>query len=428
MYLLTRLIAIFGLFLGLSCIYSISSTTTRDPTSLFFNPRKGYAPRYSAVRQQQAEVFVSSYNSTLEHGLMKSGSSKKLLCVGIPSVARQRTQYLRHTLGSLLADLTLQERQEIYILVFLPHSRPNIHPAYGEDWLSVLADRVLTYEVGDDEMQHIRGMEAEGGMFIEKGLYDYSYLLSACAEQHTPYIAIIEDDAITMDGWYHRTMNALWHAKQQSVLQRGKPEFLYLRLFYTEAFMGWNLEDWRTYLYYSSCTGIIPIAIYVFLRATRVATTFVDAVSTRRAVISVYTVIATFILLFFALGRMTVLPMPLGVHEMPQFGCCSQALVFPRNKALELVSYLGNRRTGFVDVLIEDYANDRDELRFAITPSVVQHVGRTSSKTDNYGPIMKQKIWSFSFENYDTRELRKEHKVVGARGKEEDLELIEHTN
>jgi hypothetical protein len=420
MYPSTRLVAIFSVFLSLGFIYSIFPVTTRDPTSLFFNPRKGYAPRYSAVRQQQAEVFVSSYNSTREHELTKSGYSKKSLCVGIPSVARQGTQYLRNTLGSLLADLTMQERQEIYILVFLPHSRPSVHPAYGEDWLSVLADLVLTYEVEDDEMQHIRDMEAEGGMFTEKGLYDYSYLLSACAEQHTPYIAIIEDDAIAMDGWYHRTMKALWHAEEQSMLRRGKPGFLYLRLFYTEAFLGWNSENWRTYLYYSGCAGAIPIAIYVFLRATKVATKFLEAISTRRAVVSIYAVIIMLILLFFALGRMTVLPMPFGVHEMPQFGCCSQALVFPRTKALELVSYFRYRRTGFVDVLTEDYANEKDELRFTITPSVVQHVGRTSSKMNNYGPIMKRKIWSFNFEKYDELELWEEHKADAAAREKED--------
>jgi hypothetical protein len=43
-------------------------------------------------------------------------------------------------------------------------------------------------------------MEDEGGEFVTKRLYDYSYLLSTCAEQHTPYIAIFEDDTIAMDG------------------------------------------------------------------------------------------------------------------------------------------------------------------------------------------------------------------------------------
>ena len=80
-----------------------------------------------------------------------------------------------------------------------------------------------------------------------------------------------------------------------------------------------------------------------------------------------------------------------------------------------MVSYFRNRRSGFVDVLIEDYANERDELRYAITPSVVQHVGRTSSKMDDYGPLIKQKVWSFSFEKQEWLDLKNEHEAAAGR-------------
>jgi hypothetical protein len=96
---------------------------------------------------------------------------------------------------------------------------------------------------------------------------------------------------------------------------------------------------------------------------------------------------------------------------MPRFGCCSQALVFPRGKALELISYFKDRRTGFMDVLTEEYAEQRDELRFAVTPSVVQHVGRESSKCNDEGPIIKEGIWNFRFEHYEWEELRREHEA-----------------
>jgi hypothetical protein len=62
-----------------------------------------------------------------------------------------------------------------------------------------------------------------------------------------------------------------------------------------------------------------------------------------------------------------------------------------------------------MDVLTEIFANNRGELRFAITPSVVQHIGKISSKRNSHGPIMKHGIWSFAFEQYDWQKLRKEH-------------------
>ncbi|EUC46840.1 hypothetical protein COCMIDRAFT_57926, partial [Bipolaris oryzae ATCC 44560] len=411
--------------LALILVYTIGSLSTHDPTSIFFNASNAYTPRYSALRYQQATAYVSTYNYTSSASLLGSKDSNKKLCVGIPSVARHGPQYLLGAIGSLLDGLTVDERSDVYLMVFIPHSDPKAHPAYGETWLSGLTDRVLTYEGLDaKEMAHVRKMEAQGGAFKEKGLYDYSYLVSKCAEFNTPYIAILEDDVLAMDGWYHRTVNALLDAEDQSIQRHGK-KFLYLRLFYTEAFLGWNSEEWKTYLLYSLCFAVMPAAIVSFLRITKLPPKFPLLLNThlrtsevrngysyRRLVATFYVLMAASILLFFALGRMTVLPLPTGVHEMPRFGCCSQAFVFPRQKALELVSYFAEVKTGYVDVLTEHYADARGELRYAITPSLFQHVGKTSSKMGSQGPIIKGKTWSFAFEKYDVEKLRREHETV----------------
>jgi hypothetical protein len=70
-------------------------------------------------------------------------------------------------------------------------------------------------------------------------------------------------------------------------------------------------------------------------------------------------------------------------------------------------------KSGFVDVLTERYADARGELRYAVTPSLFQHVGKTSSKMGPQGPIIKGKTWSFAFENYDADRLREEHEARG---------------
>lgn len=97
------------------------------------------------------------------------------------------------------------------------HTDPTIHPSSGETWLHELTDHVLTYDLVDSDIQDVRMMEDEEGAFLTKGLYDYSCLLSQCAEQYTPYIAIFEDDVIAifkddviaMDGWFHRTVDVI---------------------------------------------------------------------------------------------------------------------------------------------------------------------------------------------------------------------------
>ncbi|KAF1945270.1 hypothetical protein EJ02DRAFT_339034 [Clathrospora elynae] len=412
---LSRLTVGFAVFVAFSFFYAINSISARDPTSVFFNPRKGYAPRYSAVRRQQAGAFISAYDPAT---VVKAGDEKKRkLCVGIPSYNREAAQYLPDAVGSLLDGLTPEERQEIYLIVFIPHSKPEVHPAYREHWLSGLADEVLIYGYGIDRMQYIRDMEQKR-KFDEKSLFDYSYLLDRCTELFTPYIAILEDDAIAMDGWYHRTIAAIHEAEQQAALRRAKPDFLYLRLFYTEEFLGWNAEDWKHYLFNSIYVAIVPTLVIFFMRFAQPTKKLSLVLMTRRIFIAMYAMLAVFILTYFALGRITVLPLPVGVHEMSQFGCCSQAFVFPNTKARELVIYFKERHVGYMDVLTEDFADERGELRYAVTPSLFQHVGKRSSKGDDYGKMSKwgmsvaEKIWSFGFEKFDWRALKKEHEEV----------------
>ncbi|KAF2795155.1 integral membrane protein-like protein [Melanomma pulvis-pyrius CBS 109.77] len=417
-----RLLSAVLAFVALATVYSIHSVTSRDPTSLFFNPRTAYAPAYSTIRKEQAEAFITTTANSTDYINAKKNETKKKLCVGIPSIAREGVRYLRDSVGSLLAGLTPEERSEIHFVVFIPHSDPTIHPAYTEDWLPNLTNELLVYDLPEDQLNHVKQMEEEGGLYLEKGIFDYNYVVKACHKQEIPYIAIFEDDIVAMDGWYHRTLAAITEAETLSALKKESPDFLYLRLFYTEEFLGWNSESWGTYLMYSSVAFAILVSLFAYLRAKTPSTKWI---LTNRASLAWSSLCVTLIALYFALGRATVLPLPAGVNYMPQFGCCAQGFVFPRNKAIELVRYLEERRVGFVDVLTEEYADKNDELRWAITPSVIQHVGRKSSKVDDFGPQSKhglsvaETIWNFAFEKYSSEQLRREHRGVAQRKKKD---------
>ncbi len=121
------------------------------------------------------------------------------------------------------------------------------------------------------------------------------------------------------------------------------------------------------------------------------------------------------IILFFAAGRVSMLPLPPGINEMPRFGCCSQSLVFPQTRAVDLINWYESKKVGFVDVLTEEMADKYQEIRWALTPSVVQHIGRKSSKGDDFGKASKyhmsvaEKLWNFAFELNDAESLREEH-------------------
>lgn len=189
----------------------------RDPTSFFFDPRRAYMEGYSAVRREQAHAFIQSASQS---NFNKSNtSSKSSFCVGVASIARGSARYFSTSVGSLLEGLTEEERQKIYLVLFIAHTDPQIHPDYAEPWVENVADRLLTYTLPEDQFEHIQKLENDRGLFREKALFDYTYLLKACAAVEAPYIIMMEDDVIALDGWYHRTRAALKSAERQSHLK-----------------------------------------------------------------------------------------------------------------------------------------------------------------------------------------------------------------
>jgi hypothetical protein len=194
---------------------------------------------------------------------------------------------------------------------------------------------------------------------------------------------------------------------------------LYLRLFYTEEFFGWNAEDWPVYLLYSilavslvacTCLSVRQYQPRLKPRLPNETVFLLSGVCT-----------PLLIGLFFAAGRVTVIPNPQGVQQMPRFGCCSQALVFPQSRLPDLVDLYRERRIGYVDMITEDYADANNEIRWAAIPSIMQHAGRKSSKSASSDPDAPlrhkskselsdvEKLWNFGFELNDAGALRKEH-------------------
>ena len=83
--------------------------------------------------------------------------------------------------------------------------------------------------------------------------------------------------------------------------------------------------------------------------------------------------------------------------------------MFSSSSAGRTIDHLREVGAGFVDELIEAWANDMGYVRWAVMPSLLQHIGVHSSKGDDLGDKAKwdrsvaEKIWNFGFEMYDDR-------------------------
>lgn len=137
------------------------------------------------------------------------------LCIGVPSVKRDDIQYLKSTLGSLQEGLTDDERAALHFVVLLAHVDEREHPDHGQPWLEGMVDTFATYQDNDEWLKMAETMESDSD-HAKKSKFDYSVVLDKCDKTGAPYTLMLEDDVVFLDGWRHRTMDALGVAQAQS--------------------------------------------------------------------------------------------------------------------------------------------------------------------------------------------------------------------
>jgi hypothetical protein len=193
---------------------------------------------------------------------------------------------------------------------------------------------------------------------------------------------------------------------------------LYLRLFYYEGLLGWNSESWPKYLAVSIAIDAICLVLLVVVRRHfRLHTA--NLARDYSLLLVTFVFVPLLILLYFAAGSNCMLPVPEGVHLMSNYGCCGQGLVFPRatvaNDLLPLFSRIRWDKVA-TDSAIEEFADEKAALRWALTPVVMQHVGSRSSHAVRSGPaygnMTPGHIWNFGFELNDVARLAEEHAEV----------------
>ncbi|KAH8686140.1 hypothetical protein BGZ60DRAFT_396941 [Tricladium varicosporioides] len=379
----------------------------RDPHSAFFSLNHIYDFIYSDYRRSEANEFITK--ASRPNANLTKASKNPEICVAVATVKRQNTQYVDIAIGSLLEGLTESERERIYVHVLFADTHPEVHPSWKEQWLVNAIDSAAGYNVSSGELERLRKWE-KGREFGKKGLYDYTALISFCHHYTTaPYTLILEDDIILADSWLVKTLHAL--RKIESQPQNPKfHNWLYLRLFFTETLLLWGERDFfyhhlalTLFLAISSSLIILLLVRYKFktLRKTYLS---------NYSILSVCLItVPAFTVMFFMIGKNNLIPKG-EIFNLNIGGCCSQALVFPRGKVGEITGFLREKGEGQTDSLLEQMADERGMERLALGRSVVQHVGRESSRDNANDQTLS--MWAFYFEAYNPKKLAKEHKEL----------------
>jgi hypothetical protein len=389
-----------------------------DPSSIFYDEERGFKLRHSRQRAMEADVFLRDLPPKLPP------DNQQFLCIGVPSINRTTQSFLSHTLATLTDTLTPQERASIHIVVLLADRPPDHHQAYGQDWIERIADEILIYgkpppaaAAGSSSsiyrtvpLDLVPGRPRGDGR-VENMRLDHSLLVETCRNHSADYFALVEDDIIASRDWFRRVKKGLAYVEAQT--SRTKHEWLYLRMFFSELLMGWNSEEWLAYSTHIFLAYAVTLVLFLVARrrfrlgATKSASgDSAAAAQTYRYVTALAfgLWLPALIALYFLAGRVSGARInPLnwatgrhgGVREMPNYGCCAQGLVFPRRRLDGVFDLMRNPPYDFPgDMQLEGYAGDNGWKKWALDPSVLQHVGFTESSE---GPRLAE-VWNFSFE------------------------------
>ncbi|TQV99619.1 integral membrane protein [Cordyceps javanica] len=415
--------------LWLAALLWCSQNSFDDPSSIFYNQAAAYSQRYSAQRGLEIDAFLA--NNTRVAAARPPDHHDEILCIGIPSINRTSEGFLARTVGGLVDSLTPAERSSIHIVVLLADKTPSSHFAYGQSWLTGIVDEVLVYEQAGKNHSELPGYrtipfnirpdgQPRGDGRVENMRLDHSVLVDTCWNRGAPYFAFIEDDIVTSPDWYRKFLEGI--ARLELKTKRSNKDWVYLRLFYSEIFMGWNSEEWATYaeviflIYaafilgflvlrrrqrrrYASPSGYSPLMSKEEHAAKPVQSQRHLQKFNQLSALIIGLWLPAAIALVFLSGRISMKrlsPVPQsGIREMPRYGCCSQGLVIPKRHLPTFHSLLRDPPFDFPgDMMLEGHADQNKLAKWALEPSVMQHVGL---KQSSEGTRLAE-VWNFSFE------------------------------
>lgn len=181
----------------------------------------------------------------------------------------------------------------------------------------------------------------------------------------------------------------------------------YLRLFWTEEYLGWSKEHQFKHIFWVVfwifATGAACIGVRAFVPPARKYLTFYVAL------LLTFFCAPMLISLVFMAGRASSVGLGTGVQEMDQHGCCGQGMAIQKAMVQDLLDWYEGKEVGFIDSLTEDFATQTGNLRWALFPSVLQHMGTKSSKDTSDRRVRYNRIWNHAFEMNDPFVLKDEH-------------------
>ncbi|KAF9775495.1 hypothetical protein IL306_006412 [Fusarium sp. DS 682] len=269
----------------------------------------------------------------------------------------------------MLHGLSKQERDDLHISILIAETDPRRHPGWNHEWLNRATDEIFTYDLNDTQTRHLEGLE-QNGQYHEKGVFDYTYALERCYNTGTLYVGMFEDDIILADGWFIKVLQGLAEISDSS-------NWLFMRLFNQERSTGWSSREIGGNNEFWIILGIdigIAASIWFVRRQWRGLRKYLDLETLS---VTVFILVPGLVVLLYQSGKASLFPPSPGVFK-ESFGCCSQAMIFPREQVPLLLDSLKERRQGQIDLMLDEIASSNGLDRYALYPVQAQHIGENT--------------------------------------------------
>lgn len=266
----------------------------------------------------------------------------------------------------MVHGLVKEERDDLHISVLIAETDPRRHPGWNHQWLNRAADDIFTYDLNDTQTKHLNDLE-QNGRYQEKGVFDYTCALERCYATGALYVGMFEDDIILAEGWFMRFLQGLSQISDSG-------NWLFMRLFNQERSTGWSSREIGGNNEFLIILGIdigIAASVWFVRRQWRGSRKYLDL---ETLAVTAFILVPGLIVLLYQSGKASLFPPPPGVFKEP-FGCCSQAMVFPRHKVPLLIDSLKERREGQIDLMLDKIASSNGLDRYALYPVQAQHIG-----------------------------------------------------
>ena len=140
----------------------------RDPHTAFFSEDGVYDLDYSSFRQAEAHEYIAQADAGAHNQTQIPKTGTPSICAAITTFNRHGRQYLNETVGSMLAGLTDEERNELEVQLLFAHVNSTVHPDWNAQWLDTI-DRWSTYNVSTKELGQVQEWETAEN-FYAKGV------------------------------------------------------------------------------------------------------------------------------------------------------------------------------------------------------------------------------------------------------------------